>query len=307
MPASSSSPLPPVVLLFGPTASGKTSVSLELAHRWNGEVINADSRQIYKYMPIIAACPSAEEYAQATHHMFEFLDPAERFSAGAWRDAAVVQIEELLARGKTPILVGGTGFYLRTLQQGMGGVPVVPQSAEEPFANIPAPQLHAQLAKVDPELAATLHPNDTQRITRALAVQAHTGRPLSAWQQDQDAGNAPAPYRFITLALSPPRDVLHARIAARWEIMKQMGVLAETAALMEKGYTPDMPGLTGLGIVELMEQLQGKLTEAEARERILAKMRQYAKRQVTWLRHNYGADFCAETGAELLDMVPLNL
>lgn len=292
---------PRVICLFGPTASGKTGAAIALAEKWNGEIINADSRQIYRHMPLIAASPSAEEYAAAPHHLFEFLDPAERFSAGAWAAMATGKIDAILAQGKTPIVVGGTGFYLKALMGGMDAVPEIPASAEAPFTGLPAAVLHQKLQQVDAPLAAKLLPTDTQRLTRALAVQAHTGTPLSTWQAQKR--DTPRPYAFQTLALCPPRPLLHQRIALRWEMMKTAGVVEEALALRQRGYTAEMPGITGLGIVDLWDYLSGHTTWEQTTARVVAKTRQYAKRQITWLRHQYPAEYTAETAKSLVDAV----
>lgn len=280
--------LPPVLVLFGPTASGKTGLALQLAQALSAEIINADSRQLYTRMPIITACPTAHEYATVPHHLFEVLDPATRASAAAWATQARTVIGEVLSRGKLPFLVGGTGLYLRTLMEGLSEVPEVPPEVEAQFNGQNVLELYTQLNAVDPELAAKLHPTDTQRIVRALAVQAATGTPLSVWQQGEKKG---APFTFIKLGLMPGREELHARIHKRWLKMVDAGVVGEVAALQAAGYTPDMPGLTGLGIPQFFQYLEGGCQLEDAIQAGATAHRQYAKRQCTWLGNTYKPDF----------------
>jgi len=281
-------PRPPrVIVLFGPTASGKTAAAVRLARAVGGEVINADSRQLYRQMPVITACPGPEERAACPHHLFEVLDPTQRCSAAMWAGMAQEAIAQVLARGRVPLLVGGTGFYLRALMEGVSAIPDVPPAVEASFRGADPRALHAQLRDVDPPLAARLQPTDTQRLVRALAVARHTGVALSEWQQGARAG---APYAFARLALSPDRAVLHARIARRWQAMLDAGVVDEVRALRAAGYDPALPAMTGLGIPELGAYLDGALTLEEAGRRVVAGSRRYAKRQVTWLRHSYHPD-----------------
>jgi tRNA dimethylallyltransferase len=292
--------LPTVWVIFGPTASGKTGASIEVARMLGGEVINADSRQVYAQMPIITAAPEADEKGDVPHHLFEFVDPAERMSAGRWSELALAKIDEVLGRGKVPVIVGGTGLYLRTLMDGLNEVPHVPEIVEMEFRGIPAEELHQQLTEVDPVLAAKLHPTDTQRITRGLTVYTHTGTPLSAWQA---IPTTPPPYNFRKLGLSPERELLYARIERRWDMMVEAGVKDEVAALKEAGYTLDMPGLQGLGIPEIFDHLDGALSWEEASRVAVQGTRHYAKRQVTWLRNTYGAEREFATPAELIGFV----
>lgn len=281
---------PPVIVLFGPTASGKSGLALALAEALNGEIINADSRQIYTGMPLITACPTAADYARTPHHLYEFLPPDTRYSAGDYAKAAAAHITEVHARGKTALVVGGTGFYLRALMDGISPLPPVPPNiaaaAEvEVAGNITA--AYARLQAMDAPWAAAIQPTDAQRIARGLAVVDATGTPLSEWQQ---APRTPAPFHFVKLALSPPREVLHTRIAARWTQMLDDGLLGEIRALKHAGYAPTLPALTGLGVAELYRHLDGELTQEQAVELGIISHRQYAKRQVTWLANQYAAD-----------------
>ncbi|PZP39920.1 MAG: tRNA (adenosine(37)-N6)-dimethylallyltransferase MiaA [Pseudomonas fluorescens] len=292
--------LPTVLTLFGPTASGKTGASIALAKALNGEIINADSRQVYQHMPVITAAPSDEEKGDIPHHLFEFLSPAERMSAARWSELALTHIEDILARGKLPIVVGGTGLYLRTLIEGLSEIPATPLEVEQQFHGTPSQQLHKQLEKVDPVLAAKLHPSDTQRITRALVVFTHTGKPLSEWQAIPP--KAP-PYNFIRLALSPEREELYARINRRWGLMEQAGVLQEVAALKDAGYTLDMPGMQGLGIPEIFDYIDGLISWSEVAHTVTQGTRHYAKRQVTWLRNTFASPHEFTSPASLVENI----
>jgi tRNA dimethylallyltransferase len=285
-----------VIVLFGPTASGKTAAALRLAEELGGEIINADSRQLYTNIPIVAACPTAEEYALVPHHLFEYVDPSERYSAGMWAAAAALKINEVVARGSVPLVVGGTGFYLRALMDGVSEMPEVPAEVNDQFAGEDARVLHKRLAEVDPVLAASLNPADTQRIVRGLSVWAHTGKALSAWQEGP---RIPAPFEFTRLALCPEREELHARIARRWGQMVEAGVVDEVRDLRDSGYQLGMPGLQGLAIEEIWDYLEGGLGWKEAEMSALAGTRQYAKRQVTWLRNTYKAERVFERAEEV--------
>ena len=279
--------LPLVWVIFGPTASGKTGAAIEVAELLGGEVINADSRQVYDKTPIIAAAPNAAETARVAHHLFEFVDPSERMSAQRWCELCSAKIDEVVARGKVPVVVGGTGLYLRTLMEGLSDIPDVPVAVELEYRGRPVEELYDELQQVDPALAAKLHPSDTQRIVRGLVVYTHTGVPLSEWQAVPP--KAP-PYRFRALAISPERDELYARIERRWGQMVEAGVVDEVRALKEAGYTLDMPGLQGLGIAEIYDFLDGALSWEEAARQAVQGTRHYAKRQVTWLRNTYKAE-----------------
>ncbi len=292
--------LPLVWVIFGPTASGKTGAAIEIAEFLGGEIINADSRQVYSKISIIAAAPNVAETARVPHHLFEFVDPAVRMSAQRWSELCSAKIDEIVARGKVPVVVGGTGLYLRTLMEGLSDIPDVPVAVELEYADMPVAERYAHLQEVDPTLAAKLHPSDTQRITRGLVVYTHTGVPLSEWQAMPP--KAP-PYRFRKLAISPERERLYARIETRWGHMVDAGVVDEVRALKEAGYTLEMPGLQGLGIAELYDYLDGHLSLDEAGRQAVQGSRHYAKRQVTWLRNTYKADETFEDAAGLVGFV----
>ncbi len=234
------------------------------------------------------------------HHLFEFVDPALRMSAQRWCELCSAKIDELVARGKVPVVVGGTGLYLRTLMEGLSEIPDVPVAVEMEYRGRLAEELHKELQEIDPVLAAKLHPSDTQRIVRGMAVYTHTGVPLSEWQAVPP--KAP-PYRFRALAISPERDELYARIERRWGLMVEAGVVDEVRALKDAGYTLDMPGLQGLGIAEIYDYLDGNLSWDEAARQAVQGTRNYAKRQVTWLRNTYKAEAVFEDAVGLVGFV----
>lgn len=277
------------VVLFGPTASGKTALAIRLARPWQGEIVNADSRQVYCGMPIITAMPTAQEQAAVPHHLFEILPPDADFSVTRWRERAIAAAEDIWQRGGIPFFVGGTGFYLKTLMQ---GITKLPETDPERVAVLTAEArkkgtaaLHTQLQQVDPALAQKLPPSDTQRIVRGLMIYEMTGQPLSELQKQPAEGALDAD--FLCLGLLPPRDILHQRIENRFLDMQRDGLMDEVKSLLEHGYDFNKPGLKSIGLPVYAAWQRGELTLAEAHASVLAQMRQYAKRQTTWLRHQY--------------------
>ncbi len=278
----------PILCLMGPTASGKTGLAVELVQRLPFEIISVDSAMIYRGMDIGTAKPDPGVLAMAPHHLIDILDPAETYSAAQFRDDALNLMEQIIARGCLPLLVGGTSLYFRALQHGLSDLPAadprVRAEIERQAAGAGWDALHAELAAVDPVAAARIHPNDPQRISRALEVYRLTGRALSDWFE---AGRGKAsPYRFVNLALMPPeRALLHARIDERFRLMLQQGLVEEVRALYERGdLTPELPSMRAVGYRQIWSWLAGESTEAEMVERGIAATRQYAKRQLTWLR-----------------------
>ena len=271
----------PVLILAGPTASGKSAAALALAERVGGEVINADSMQVYEGLRVLTARPAPEEAARAPHRLYGHVSRHERHSAGAYaRDAGVV-IAEVRARGRVPVLVGGTGLYLRAVTEGLAVVPPVPTEAERAAAarwDEDAAAMRDMLIAVDPE-AASLAPGDRQRHLRRASVLAATGRTLTAWQAARTPA-APGPFRAAVL--SPPRDALAARIDARAAGMID-AALREVAGLRASGWPRG--GLSGaLGLAALAACLDGALTREAALEALRGQTRRYAKRQRTWFR-----------------------
>lgn len=273
----------PVLVLLGPTAVGKTAVAVELCRRLGGEVIAADSRQIYRGLTIGSAAPTAAEIAEAPHHLVEFLAPDVVWSAAEFRDAAEAAIADVLARGRQPIVVAGTGFYVSTLVYGwtLTAQPADPALRARLEAE-PADVLHARLAEVDPETAARLAPADRKRVVRALEVYELTGQPLS--QHHRERGTQPVPYRYELHGLRRDRADLNARIDRRVEAMLAAGWLHEVDQLVADGLTGDEPAFEGLGYRRLLAHRRGELSLAEATELIQRDTRRFAKRQMTWFR-----------------------
>lgn len=280
--------LPLAIFLMGPTAAGKSALALELADRLPVDLISVDSAQVYRGMDIGTAKPSPEILARRPHQLIDICDPAEAYSAAQFRDDALAAMSASVAAGKIPLLVGGTMLYFRALQQGLSPLPsaapairahLTAQATERGAA-----QMHQWLARVDPAAAARIHPNDPQRVQRALEVFLSTGEPLSAhWQRS----HAPAlPYRVIKLVCAPPdRATLRARIAKRFDAMLTAGLEAEVAQLLARGdLSPELPALRCVGYRQMVAYLHDQISFAEMRQQAIDATRQLAKRQFTWLR-----------------------
>jgi len=273
--------------LLGPTASGKSALAMRLAERIPAEIVSIDSAQVHRGMDIGTAKPSAAERARVPHHLIDLIDPTQSYSAGRFRDDAIIAVESILARGRLPLLVGGTMLYYRALAQGIDALPAADpalRAAIEAEARQRGwPALHAELARVDPETARRLKPNDAQRIQRALEICRASGRPLSALHT---APRAAPPFRLLTLALIPAdRADLHARIAERFARMLEAGLVEELRALRAR-YTLDaaLPSMRCVGYRQAWAHLEGAFDRAALREKGIAATRQLAKRQLTWLR-----------------------
>ncbi len=281
--------IPAAVIVAGPTASGKSALALDLARRLGGTVINADSMQVYRDLRILTARPDAAESAAVPHLLYGVRAAAEAASLGWWRGAALAAMAEARAAGRLPILCGGTGLYLVSLTLGLAELPPVPPAARAEaralLAALGAPGLHARLAAVDAETAATLRPGDSQRVARAFEVWLGSGRGLREWQRT--AGHTgPAPWRFAGCLLDPPRPALRQAVESRFATMLEAGALAEVRALLAQGLDPALPAMRAHGVPELAAYLDGRLTlEAAGRQAVLH-TGQYVKRQATWFRHH---------------------
>lgn len=273
------------LLILGPTASGKTALALALAARIDGEIVNADAMQCYRDLRVLTARPSPDEEAQAPHHVFGFVDAAQRFSVGDWLRAAVPVIEAIAARGRTPIVVGGTGLAFLALTRGLVETPPIPDEIRAALAadlaRDGAPALHARLAGADPESAARLSPNDAPRIVRALEVLEAFGAPLHALH----SATAPALADWAGVALTPDRETLYARIEARFDAMLREGALEEARALAARGLDPALPLMKAHGMPWLAAYLRGEMPLDEAAALGKRDTRRYAKRQFTWIAH----------------------
>jgi tRNA dimethylallyltransferase len=267
-----------------------------MAERRDGVVINADAMQTYDAFPILTAQPTAAERARAPHVLYGVLPLTETQSAKRWREAACAEIERCIAQGRAPILCGGSGLYLRALMEGLSAIPDVPpvvrEQANLEWLELGAVAFRARLAERDPEIVQRLKPEDRQRHVRAWEVLLATGRPLSDWQKE--TVGTPAPWRFVTILLSPERDWLRARIETRFDVMLAEGVLDEVRAVFERKPDLGLPGLKAHGAPELFAHLRGELPLADARRIAIDHTRQYAKRQMTWFRHQMTPDFVVD-------------
>ncbi len=276
-------------MVAGPTCSGKSALAMELARRFGGTVINADSMQVYRELPILTARPTPADEAAVPHALYGVRPAAEPGSAAWWHTAAL----DAMQRAAVPILCGGTGLYLRTLLTGIAAIPdpgdAARQEARDLVATGGAAALHARLAAADPVTAARLRPNDAQRVARAWEVWRGTGRGLAAWQADA----VPPPsqqWEFTDILLDPPRPALRAAAAERFGAMLQQGAVAEAAALAEQRLDVSVPAMQAHGVPELLAYLRGETPLAEAERRAVLATWQYTKRQTTWFRHHRMAD-----------------
>jgi tRNA dimethylallyltransferase len=271
-----------VPVLVGPTAVGKTAVAVALAAHWALEVISADSRQVYRRLDIGTAKPTRRERARVAHHGVDLIEPGERYSAGHFARDAVKWLDEIRGRGNLPVVVGGTGLYVRALSEGL--------FAEPPLDPAKRRSLDAWTARLEPiELlrwASRLDPGfrggGRQRAARAIEVALLSGRPLSYWQQAARARGALDPWYIV---LTAPRPVLHQRISRRADEMIRRGLIEEVAAVLAEGHDPRAPGFDGIGIREAVEYLHGQRSRESVADAIATGTRQYAKRQQTWFRH----------------------
>jgi tRNA dimethylallyltransferase len=279
-------PPPSVIVVAGPTASGKSALALELAAARGGTIINADSQQIYRDLNILSARPDATAMARAPHRLYGFLDAAERGSVALWRERALAEIAAAHQSGSLPFLVGGTGLYLRALQGGLASVPVIPAAIRDEAAalyeGIGGAAFRERLADLDPAAADRLPPGDRQRLLRAWEVVHATGKPLGEWQR---RGGKSEPFRFATILIMPPREALYAACDRRFEAMIAAGALDEAKRLMDRGLPSDLPAMKGVGVPELMRHLRGETGLDEAIATAQRATRRYAKRQMTWFRH----------------------
>ncbi|MFZ5805401.1 MAG: tRNA (adenosine(37)-N6)-dimethylallyltransferase MiaA [Acidobacteriota bacterium] len=292
----------PLLIVVGPTAAGKTWLGAQLALRFHGEVVSADAFAVYRGMDIGTAKPEPELRKLVPHHLLDVASPTERYSAGQFlRDADSV-IAEIDRRGRQPVVVGGTLFYVHALLYGLFPEPpkdlTLRAELEAAWERDPE-ALRRDLAQRDPELFARLSPNDRQRILRALEVSMLAGRPMSElWAQSPSSGPR---YRFCLLACCPPRPALHARIAARVETMFARGLVDETRRLLESGVAPTAHALKAIGYREAVRVVQGEWSETQARQATVVATRQLAKRQLTWLRGEAGVQWLSGFGEDVLE------
>ena len=276
----------PPILIAGPTASGKSELGLRLAEHFDGVVINADSMQVYKELRVLTARPGAAEEARAPHRLYGILPVDDPCSAGRWLALAKAELERAAAAGRVPIVVGGSGLYFSALVDGIADIPAIPkpvrQQARARLNEIGAAAFHAELHRTDPEMAARIPVSDPQRLLRASEVLAGTGVSLADWQR-RGRANALAD-GWLGIVIETPRATLYERCDRRFEGMLEAGALAEVKALRQAGVDRELPAMKALGIPELLRYLDGEIDLEEARKLAKRATRQYAKRQLTWLR-----------------------
>jgi len=281
---------PPIVCLLGPTGTGKTAAAIAVARRMAASVINFDSRQVYADFPIITAQPDEAERAACPHLLYGFLPADGRMTAARFVELAMEAIAEVRGQGRLPILVGGTGLYLRSLLSGIAPIPEIPDDIRQAVlerVRTEGPQrLHAELAKTDPDYAARIHPNDTQRNARAAEVLLATGRTMTWWHTRSD--HTPAPYDALKVGLRLPLAELEPRLAGRIDAMLAAGAVDEAARALARHPDPEAPGWTGIGCAELLAHLRGETTLLQARSLWIKNTRAYAKRQLTWFAKEPG-------------------
>ena len=275
---------PKIVVICGPTAIGKTTVAIDIAQKINGEIISADSMQIYRYMDIGTAKPASEEQARVTHHMIDIVDPDEHFDAAQFSARARNRVLEIQNRGAVPYVVGGTGLYIKSLIHGMfQSRPVDPAIRERLKAEAEkfGPKyLHQRLRKYDRDTAAKLHPNDAYRIIRALETVEATGKSISDYHREHKFGETP--FHVLKIGLTIERDLLYDRINQRVDAMIQDGLLDEVKSLLRKGFSPDLKSMQSIGYRHMLDHLQTRLPWDECIRTMKRDTRRYAKRQLTW-------------------------
>lgn len=279
---------PSLVVIAGPTASGKSAHALALARARGGVLINADASQVYADLPILSAAPGDADRAQAPHRLFGTVDGATACTAAHWAARARAEIIAAQAAGQLPILVGGTGLYLRTLLDGIAPVPEIPPAVRRDVRALRPQQARDALVAADPAMAARLHPNDAQRNARALEVIRATGRSLADWQAAPPGQGIGAQIALEALVIDMPRERLVARIDARVEAMWAAGALAEVERLARRDLPAELPVMRAIGVPPLLAHLRGEVRAEEAIARWKLDTRQYAKRQSTWLRNQLG-------------------
>lgn len=294
---------PLAVAVMGPTAAGKTDLAIALHQHLNADIISVDSALIYRGMDIGTAKPSAQELRRAPHRLIDICDPADTYSAADFVRDAKSAMAEIVAAGRTPLLVGGTMLYFKALLEGLSPMPPADPTIRAAIKSAAAergwPAMHAELVKVDPLSAARLHPNHSQRISRALEVFRVSGKPMSAWQTGGSGGVQDA-YNWIQIAVAPQeRSLLHQRIETRFDKMLELGFIEEVAALRGRGDLHEgMPSMRAVGYRQVWQYLSGECDLATMRERGIAATRQLAKRQLTWLRGWHGLSWVNIQGVE---------
>lgn len=277
---------PPIVCLLGPTGTGKTAAAIAIAQRLPVSVINFDSRQVYADFPIITAQPDDDEQGACPHLLYGFLPTQEKMTAAHFVELAMEQIERVRHKGHLPVLVGGTGMYLKSLLSGIAPIPDIPDEVRalvrERIRKEGPQKMHTELMVSDPEYAAKIHPNDTQRNARAAEVLLATSKTMTWWHTKSE--HTPAPYRALKVGMQISLDELEPHLSKRIGTMLELGALDEAKAAMRTCADPDAPGWTGIGCAELLSFLRGEMSFEEAQHRWIKNTRAYAKRQITWFK-----------------------
>jgi tRNA dimethylallyltransferase len=278
---------PPIILIAGPTASGKSALALDLAQSLGGEIVNADAQQIYQALPLLSARPSAEDMARVPHHLFAVASPDQSWSVGHWLRACCEVLDEIRSRGRPSLIVGGTGLYFSALTRGLADIPPVPLSmrdaVEARLDQEGEAQFRDSLARIDPVAEARIAPGDRQRLIRALAVAEATGQALSQWQSNTQPALKREDWRG--LVIEPDRKRLYQGCDARLLAMLEAGVLGEVAEMMAMNLNPTLPALKAVGYRELASHLAGETPLDHALDQAQMQTRRYAKRQLTWFRN----------------------
>ena len=277
---------PKIIVIAGPTASGKSSIAVDIAEEFDGEIINADSMQVYRYMDIGTAKPAMDERKGILHHLLDVVDPDEEFNASIYRSMADTIINRITSRGKLSLVVGGTGLYIKTLLGGLLSCPphdpAIRSKLNSEWDELGSACLHERLKKLDPESSERIHPNDRTRVIRALEVIALTEKPLSSLVQNH--GFQESPFQALKICLSRERSELYQRINDRSVKMIESGLVSEVEKLLEKGYTGDLKSMKSLGYRHVLRFIKGDWDKDETVLRLQADTRRYAKRQMTWFK-----------------------
>ena len=278
----------PILIIAGPTASGKSGLALAAADKYDGVIINCDSMQVYRELRLITARPSQEDEAEAPHKLYGVLAAGEACSAGIWRGLAVPEIEACWQAGKLPVITGGTGLYIKALMEGLSEIPEVPSEIREEVAarrdEIGVDAFHQELREFDPASAARLNPTDSQRVIRAYEVYLGTERSLTDWHKDAPT-TPPLEASYQSVIFEPPREELYTKCEARFDWMMDHGALDEVEALQALNLDPNLPAMKALGVPELIAYLDGELPLEDALAAAKQATRRYAKRQMTWFRN----------------------
>ncbi len=286
----------PVVVVAGPTASGKSAGAIAIAETVGGVVINADSMQIYRELSVLTARPDADDTAKVPHKLFGALSASDPCSAARWRDLAMGEIRASIGAGRLPILCGGTGFYIRSLMEGLAEIPGVPAETRKEamtlLQSLGGAGLRQRIADVDPDTADRLTDGDSQRLVRAWEVWAATGTPLSDWQARPV--EPPRDLRFFVIVVTPERNALYSACNDRFDAMLARGAMAEIERLQALSLDPALPAMKAVGVPQLLSARRGEMSLEEAVETAKRETRRYAKRQTTWLRHQLSADLILE-------------